>query len=218
MNENYVAPFLSYAINHLWQSTLFAALAWLLVVTLLRNNRPQTRYAVWLAASIKFLVPFAALIDVGSHLGWMKFAAPKTQVTLYYAMDQVSRRAAPQFVPSALRPTIPAPGSHIPSLPLIVWTCGFFVVAIRWWLSWRRVREAVEGAAPMRMFDGIPVYSSPALRERGLEPGVFRTVRIRWCWCPTESRSACRKNSSMPCSRTNVVTPGAATISRRRFT
>jgi bla regulator protein BlaR1 len=173
MNENYVAPFLSYAINHLWQSTLFAALAWLLVVTLLRNNRPQTRYAVWLAASIKFLVPFAALIDVGSHLGWMKFAAPKTQVTLYYAMDQVSRRAAPQFVPSALRPTIPAPGSHIPSLLLIVWACGFVVIAMRWWLSWRRVREAVDGAAPMQMFDGIPVYSSPALRERGLEPGVF---------------------------------------------
>jgi uncharacterized protein (TIGR03435 family) len=173
MNTNYVAPFLSYSINHLWQSTLFAALAWLLIVTLLRNNRPQSRYAVWLAASIKFLVPFAALIDLGGRLGWMKFAAPKTQVGLYYAMDQISRRAAPQFVPSALRPTVPAPGSPLPTLLLIVWGCGVVVVAIKWWISWRRVRQAVDGATPLRIFDGIPVLSSPALRERGLEPGVF---------------------------------------------
>jgi len=177
MNDMYVAPFLSYAINHLWQSTLFAALAWLLVVTLLRDNRPQSRYAVWVAASLKFLVPFAALIDLGSRLGsrlgLLKLAAPGTQVSLYYAMDEVGRRAAPQFAPSALRPTIPAPGSHFPALLLIIWGCGVVVVAIKWWISWRRVREAVLGATPLRLFDGIPVYSSPALRERGLEPGVF---------------------------------------------
>jgi len=87
MNDTYVAPFLSYSINHLWQSTLFAALAWLLVVTLLRSNRPQSRYAVWVAASVKFLVPFAALIDLGSRmgsrLGLLKLAAPGTQVGLY---------------------------------------------------------------------------------------------------------------------------------------
>ena len=165
--------FLSYAINHLWQSTLFAALAWLLVVTLLRNNRPQSRYMVWIAASFKFLVPFAALIDFGSRLGWMKLAAPQTQLKLYYAMDQVGRRAAPELIPSALRPTTPAPGSDIPALLMIVWAFGFAVVAIKWLLSWRRVREAMDSASPMRMFDDIPVYSSPALLERGLEPGVF---------------------------------------------
>jgi bla regulator protein BlaR1 len=173
MNTNYVTPFLSCSINHLWQSTLFAALAWLLIIALLRNNRPQARYAVWLAASVKFLIPFATLIDLGSRLGWMKLAAPKTQVSLYYAMDQVSRRAAPQFIPSALRPTVPAPGSPLPSLLVIVWACGIAVVAIGWWLSWRRVREAVQAATPIRIFEGIPVLSSPALRERGLEPGVF---------------------------------------------
>jgi len=173
MNDAYVAPFLSYSINHLWQSTLFAAFAWLIVITLLRNNQAQARYAVWVAASIKFLVPFAALIDLGRRLGWMKLAAPGTQVGLYYAMDQFSRRAAPQFIPSALRPTVPAPGSHLPSVLLIVWVCGVFVVAIKWWISWRRVREAAHGATPMQMFEGIPVLSSPALRERGLEPGVF---------------------------------------------
>jgi hypothetical protein len=41
--------------NHLWQSTLCAAAAWLLALTL-RKNRAAVRYWLWLAASVKFLV------------------------------------------------------------------------------------------------------------------------------------------------------------------
>jgi ABC-type transport system involved in cytochrome c biogenesis permease subunit len=39
-------------------STIFAAVVALLPL-LLPNNRPQTRYWLWLAASVKFLVPFS---------------------------------------------------------------------------------------------------------------------------------------------------------------
>jgi hypothetical protein len=46
--------------NHLWQSTLFAAAAGLLSLAL-RKQRAQVRYGLWLAASVKFLVPFALL-------------------------------------------------------------------------------------------------------------------------------------------------------------
>lgn len=46
--------------NHLWQSTLFAAAAGLLTLSL-RKNRAQTRYWLWLAASVKFLIPFSPL-------------------------------------------------------------------------------------------------------------------------------------------------------------
>ena len=42
--------------DHLWQSTIFAALAALLAA-LLRHERAQVRYWVWLAASLKFLFP-----------------------------------------------------------------------------------------------------------------------------------------------------------------
>ena len=41
--------------NHLWQSTVFAAVAALLTL-LLRKNHARTRYWLWLAASLKFLV------------------------------------------------------------------------------------------------------------------------------------------------------------------
>ena len=140
---------------------------------LLRNNRAQARYAVWLTASVKFLVPFAVLIDLGRQFGWVKLAAaPQTQARLYYALDEVSRRAVPQFTTSALPPAIATSAIDLPALLLIVWTCGFAAAGVRWWLSWRQVREAAEGARPFRLFDGIPVYSSGTLLERGSEPGV----------------------------------------------
>jgi hypothetical protein len=36
--------------NHLWQSTVFAGLAWVLTLAL-KGNRAQVRYGVWLVAS-----------------------------------------------------------------------------------------------------------------------------------------------------------------------
>jgi hypothetical protein len=55
--------------NHLWQSTLFAAAAGLLSLAL-RKQRAQVRYGLWLAASVKFLIPFALLVSMGSQFEW----------------------------------------------------------------------------------------------------------------------------------------------------
>ena len=55
--------------NHLWQSSVFALAAYLLTLTL-RKNRAQVRYWLWLAASVKFLLPFSILIAAGVRLGW----------------------------------------------------------------------------------------------------------------------------------------------------
>src|SRR5215831_13934792 len=54
--------------NHLWQSTLFGAAAGLLALVFKRYG-PQARYALWLAASAKFLVPFSLLTFAGGWLG-----------------------------------------------------------------------------------------------------------------------------------------------------
>ena len=54
--------------NHLWQSTLLAGIAGLLML-LLRKNRAHARYCLWLAASAKFLVPFSLLMLVGGLAG-----------------------------------------------------------------------------------------------------------------------------------------------------
>src|SRR5436190_11446014 len=55
--------------DHLWQSTLFAIAAAILAAAFSRN-RAQVRYAVWVTASAKFLLPLAALIALGERLGW----------------------------------------------------------------------------------------------------------------------------------------------------
>ena len=52
--------------NHLWQSTLFAVAVGLLTL-LLRKNHARARYALWLAASLKFLIPFSLVVSFSSH-------------------------------------------------------------------------------------------------------------------------------------------------------
>jgi bla regulator protein BlaR1 len=51
---------------HLWQSTLFAVAIGPLTL-ILKNNQARVRYWLWLAASLKFLIPFSVLIDLGSQ-------------------------------------------------------------------------------------------------------------------------------------------------------
>ena len=63
-------------VNHLWQSTAVALLAWLLTIAL-RDNEARIRYAIWMIASIKFLVPFSLLARIGEH--WAKPAFPKPE-------------------------------------------------------------------------------------------------------------------------------------------
>ena len=52
--------------NHLWQSTLFVALAGLLSFAF-RKNRAQVRYWLWFSASFKFFVPFSMLMSLGNR-------------------------------------------------------------------------------------------------------------------------------------------------------
>ena len=52
--------------DHLWQSTAVVAGVGLLTL-LLRRNSAQVRYVLWLAASVKFLVPFAWLEALGQR-------------------------------------------------------------------------------------------------------------------------------------------------------
>src|SRR5271157_1748403 len=73
--------------NHLWQSTGFAAVAVPLALAL-RDNHARARYWLWLAASVKFLVPFAVLAEIGGSLGrWMAPAMPVSRLPV--VMEQI---------------------------------------------------------------------------------------------------------------------------------
>jgi uncharacterized protein (TIGR03435 family) len=115
--------------HHLWQSTLFAVLAWALTL-LLRSSPAKVRYWIWLAASCKFLVPFALLVGVGSQV------APRAP--LPKAPQAVSAMVESIFVPAA--PIVAAVPPQASALPW-VWACGFAAVVFSWWRAWRKVRS-----------------------------------------------------------------------------
>ena len=72
--------------NHLWQSTVFAAVVWG-VTLLLRKNAARVRYGLWVAASVKFLVPFSLLIGLGGMLPRPQHAV--VTMPVYSAVDEV---------------------------------------------------------------------------------------------------------------------------------
>ncbi len=68
--------------NHLWQSTLFAALAALLTLAF-KKNQARIRHHLWLAASLKFLVPLSLLIGLGRHLASPRFSLQRAERTVF---------------------------------------------------------------------------------------------------------------------------------------
>src|SRR5258708_1940218 len=167
MNPGFLSSGLTGVLNHLWQSSLFAAVAGLLTL-LLRRNRARTRYWVWLAASVKFLIPFSLLVEAGSHLGWRVASVAHSNQS--FAIEQifaapVAAIAAPVAVPRA-------PGT-LPTLLFVAWLAGFSIVVFSWWREWRRIRAALRTAKPFGLNAPIRAMSSPAL----MEPGVFGVLR-----------------------------------------
>jgi beta-lactamase regulating signal transducer with metallopeptidase domain len=113
--------------NHLWQSTLFAGVAGLLALVL-RNNGAQTRYGLWLAASLKFLVPFSLLIALGGSLTWRSapVAAPPG---VTFAIEHV---AEPFPVVPGVAPAARTSGMNPAAIVLVIWLCGSAAVFFRW--------------------------------------------------------------------------------------
>jgi uncharacterized protein (TIGR03435 family) len=192
LTSEFAASFGRLAANHLWQSTGFAAVAVLLALAL-RANHARARYWLWLAASVKFLVPFAALAAIGASLGrWLVPAAPASRFPL--VMEQIVQPFAPMPYPSlpAALATPPA-ASPLPTLLAALWLCGFLAVLTYEWTRWRRVAAAIRSAIPLtearelealwkvgqaiRLPRSLRLVSSTAK----LEPGVFGIFRpVLW--------------------------------------
>lgn len=155
--------------NHLWQSTLFAAAAGFITLAL-RKQRAQVRYGLWLAASVKFLVPFALLVSIGNQFQW-RTAGSIAQAPLPRAMEQISQ----PFTPSASAPLliVPSSASRVPEVLLAIWFCGFAAVLFAWLVRWRHIRAAVRAASPLPLDVPLKAMSSTV----PLEPGVFGIFR-----------------------------------------
>ena len=112
---------LSPVANHLWQSSLFAVAAGLLTLAL-RHNSARVRHWIWVAASVKFLVPFSALIGLGSRVQW-RTVDVATDTTLSAAMDQLVQPFANPANALPVVATVPADAPVLPAIVLAVWAC-----------------------------------------------------------------------------------------------
>lgn len=172
--------------NHLWQSTVFAAVAALLTL-LLRKNHARTRYGLWLAGSLKFLLPFALLVSVGTRLQWWKQApAPQSQVSI--VMDQITQPFAAAGVQHAaviLAPAVPGLAMCVlPLAALTLWFLGFAALLIFWCVRWRRVASTIRQAERLEsgrevellrrveQSFGLPRATRLLSGSTALEPGI----------------------------------------------
>ena len=135
--------------NHLWQSTIFAAVAALLTLAL-RRHRADVRYWVWFAASVKFLVPFTLLIAAGALVPWRpaRLVAPSAPLPAFsVAVDQIAQPfpTAPSIAATRVSPRIEW-GPIVFSIWLLA-SAAIVAVRLR---GWRRIRRAVRASAHAR--------------------------------------------------------------------
>jgi uncharacterized protein (TIGR03435 family) len=160
--------------NHLWQSTFFAAAVWL-VTLLFRSNAASVRHRLWLAASVKFLVPFSLLVGLGERLPLRTAPVvsprPVSVVvnaigTPFPTITTINRSVG------TLQPPEPT-SSRLPYALASLWFCGFAGCVGGWFLRWRQFRRALRSGVPLDLDIPVPAIS---LNDR-IEPGVFGVFR-----------------------------------------
>jgi bla regulator protein blaR1 len=174
-----------FLLNHLLQSTLFAAAAALLTL-FFRKNHARVRYALWLAASIKFLVLFSLFIAIGSSID---FSRQQSVSIAQPALTFVEDISQPFDSANSLRaiPVAAKPGwSHFIWMPAIaMWLVGCLVFLAFYLAKGRRIRALVTQALPIkcgRAFEALqrleqtigrrlPIKLASA--SSSMEPGVF---------------------------------------------
>ena len=178
--------------NHLWQSTLFAAAAWLITI-FLKKNRARVRYWIWFSVSIKFLVPFSLIVSLGSLITpkWSK--APVEISPKWNIIQTINQPFNPPEL-EVVSPTLdtidsPSPSDKIPFIIFSLWICGSFAVLLNCHKRGMRVSRMVRKAEPLiddhtvkdfhriKQENRISNTVQLAATHDSMEPGVFGVFR-----------------------------------------
>jgi beta-lactamase regulating signal transducer with metallopeptidase domain len=163
--------------DHLWQSTLFAGGAGLVTLAL-RGNGAATRFLVWLAASVKFLVPFAVLTMLGNFI--LAPIGPILQAPGLMRIAPVAELFSGIDPMLAVHPSaITSSGAHgdWTILLLALWATGFVILCLRWLVSWLKLKRLLREATDLEIAAPIAVKSSLSRIEPGLV-GIVRATII----------------------------------------
>ena len=187
--------------NHLWQSTLFVIAVALLTLAF-RSNRASTRYWLWLAASLKFLVPFSLLIELGGYLASFRSAHEGgsnsvMSITMMQINQPFNAQAAPSHPEAAVASSF-AMLSRFAPLLFVVWLIGTITVLAVWLVRSYRVVGIAKRATALR--EGVEAEIVARLQDRealgrveivstteAIEPGIFGIARPVLLW-PTAMR------------------------------
>ncbi|HUB28075.1 MAG TPA: M56 family metallopeptidase [Terracidiphilus sp.] len=182
--------------NHLWQTTLFSVCA-AAVALLMRGAPARARAWVWLAATLKFLVPFSLLLAAGSWIAPARSGNAALEPVPYYTVDVASQPFT--FPPAISRPVATSLRGSAETHRLlqgvfIVWLLGALVVAGAWAAQWlriagvlRRAERATEGIelAVLRRVEAAMGMRRPVelfLSQATLEPGMVGIRRPKLVW------------------------------------
>lgn len=175
------------AAEHLWQTTLFATMVALLTLVL-KKNRAQVRYALWLIASLKFLAPFSLLVAAGSCFSWLHAVGAENREIFFLIRGPFGASGAAE---TGAGNGLSFAARLAPVVLLSVWAIGAVAVLLLWWLQWHRTKSILREAMPLtdgRAFDTLCRLEKASGTKRhmalrsgaiNLEPGVagiFRPV------------------------------------------
>jgi bla regulator protein BlaR1 len=181
--------------NHLWQSTVVLLVAWVFTLAL-RRNPARVRHSIWMLASIKFLVPFALLSELGAY-----FAEPVAGKSLGSAVYTAADEIGQPFQQSAAQGTRAFASvdpahllAYLPALLAALWLCGVITALAIQIVRWRRAAAIAKDAVPVgegrevealrraeanaRLGKPIPLRVS----SRTIEPGVFGILHPVLLW------------------------------------
>jgi uncharacterized protein (TIGR03435 family) len=179
--------------NHLWQSTVFAGLVGLTML-LLRKCMASVRYWLWLAASVKFLLPFSLLIGLGGLLPKPENVAAGRRIAMYSALDAAGQPFSQMAPPPHTTSLMEHFGLWLPVVLAAIWLCGMVAVLLVWYVRWWRVSAILHRAALveegreveiLRRLESLvkPHTRIPLLLSRELmEPGIFGFFRPVLLW------------------------------------
>jgi bla regulator protein BlaR1 len=172
-NENFTTA----VVNHLWQSTLVAGIAWMLAIAL-QKNHARVRYWVWFAASAKFLLPFSLLIAAGE---WLRSLFAVSAVHKPAVAAAIVQLAQPfprmETFDGGAAPIAAQHSNWLPSVLLAIWMCGALLLAARFTRAWWRASVARRAATPLALATDVPALCTSAPMEPGIF-GIFRPVLL----------------------------------------
>jgi uncharacterized protein (TIGR03435 family) len=184
MSPGWTGPLL----DHLWQSTWFAAACALLALAL-RRREAQLRTTFWSAAILKFLVPWPVLAALGDAVNvWSRTDVPPARPNGAFYAELLTR----PFTLARFATPEPAESGWL-AHPVIaaavaVWAAGAAFVAVRWAVRWLRLRRVVRRAVPAGSGRELDVFRRAqqcdpryahvtlALTEEPIGPGVAGSV------------------------------------------